>query len=360
MIDIKKQPREDYNLGFILQYENVAWFDEECGEVRILDRRIYPEKKEFCICKTYEEVAKAIADMVTQSGGPFAAAGMGMALAAYQGKNLSKTAYLNFMKEAAYALSHARPTTSKAMQLITAESLSLFETLIKNGASSNEIITSLKQNAVEQNNVRYKKNAAAGSFFADLVPDGSSILTQCFGETTVGGYLRRFKETGKNIKVFCAETRPYFQGARLTASLAYDMGFETTVITDNMIALLMSEKKIDFCVSASDVISLDGSIINKIGTLQMAIAAKYFNIPYYAIGFPDKNYVSAKEVKIEYRNPEEALYAMGKRTAILPDEKSRKNRGSITGLYPAFDITPYELCTGIITDEGFFNPEAKL
>ena len=118
----------------------------------------------------------------------------------------------------------------------------------------------------------------------------------------------------------------------------------------------MSEKKIDFCVSASDVISLDGSIINKIGTLQIAIAASYFGIPYYAIGFPDKNYVSAKEVKIEYRNPEEALYAMGKRTAILPDEKSRKNRGSISGLYPAFDITPYELCTGIITDEGFFQP----
>ena len=84
MSDIKKQPREDYNLGFILQYENVAWFDEECGEVRILDRRIYPEKKEFCICKTYMEVAKAITDMVTQSGGPFSAAGMGMALAAYQ------------------------------------------------------------------------------------------------------------------------------------------------------------------------------------------------------------------------------------------------------------------------------------
>ncbi|AIN94527.1 s-methyl-5-thioribose-1-phosphate isomerase [Treponema putidum] len=353
--------REDYNLGFILQYENVAWFDEECGEVRILDRRIYPAKTEFCICKTYVEVAKAISDMVTQSGGPFAAAGMGMALAAYQGKNLSKVEYLNFMKDAAYALSHVRPTTSKAMQLITGESLNLFEILIKDGTSSSDIIKALKQNAVEQNNVRYKKNTTAGSFFADLVPDGSSILTQCFGETTVGGYLRKFNETRKRIKVFCAETRPYFQGARLTASLVYDMGFDTTVITDNMIALLMSEKKINFCVSASDVITLDGSIINKIGTLQIAIAANYFGIPYYAIGFPDKNYASAKEVKIEYRNPEEALYAMGKRTAILSDDfrydcKSENKSGSISGLYPAFDITPFSLCTGIITDKGFFKP----
>ncbi|UTC67993.1 MULTISPECIES: s-methyl-5-thioribose-1-phosphate isomerase [unclassified Treponema] len=351
--------REDYNLGFILQYENVAWFDEECGEVRILDRRVYPAKTEFCVCKKYEEVVKAIADMVTQSGGPFAAAAMGMALAAYQGKNLSKAEYIKFMKEAAYALSHARPTTSKAMEAVTAESLSLFESLIKNGVSSNDIITSLKQNAVEQNNRRYKKNTAAGSIFADLVPDGSSILTQCFGETTVGGYLRKFNETNKKIKIFCAETRPYFQGARLTASLAYDMGFDTTVVTDNMPALLMSEKKIDFCVSASDVITLDGFIINKIGTLQMAIAAKYFGVPYYAIGFPDKNYACASKVKIEYRNPEETLYAMGKRTAILPSdcktEKENKS-GLISGLYPAFDITPYDLCSGIITDTGFFKP----
>lgn len=349
--------REDYNLGFILQYENVAWFDEDYGEVRILDRRIYPAKTEFCVCKTYTEVAKAIADMVTQSGGPFAAAAMGMALAAYQGKNLIKAEYLEFMKKAAYALSHARPTTSKAMQFVTAEALNLFESLIKNGTSSNDIIKALKQNAVDQNNDRYKKNTAAGAIFADLVPDGSSILTQCFGETTVGGYLRRFKETNKKIKVFCAETRPYFQGARLTASLAYDMGFDTTVITDNMISLLMSEKKINFCVSASDVITLDGSIINKVGTLQMAIAAKYFDIPYYAIGFPDKNYVSAKDVKIEYRDPEETLYAMGIRTAILPSDcKNEHKGGSIAGLYPAFDITPYELCAGIITDKGFFKP----
>nr|WP_253707334.1 S-methyl-5-thioribose-1-phosphate isomerase [Treponema sp. OMZ 799] len=238
--------REDYNLGFLLQYENVAWFDEECGEVRILDRRIYPAKTEFCVCKTYPEVAKAIADMVTQSGGPFSAAAMGMALAAYEGKNLAKTEYLEFMKEAAYALSHARPTTSKAMQFVTAEALSLFESLIKNGTSSNDIIKALKQNAVDQNNDRYKKNTAAGAIFADLVPNGSSILTQCFGETTVGGYLRKFKESNKNIKVFCAETRPYFQGARLTASLAYDMGFDTTVVTDNMPVLLMSEKKLIF------------------------------------------------------------------------------------------------------------------
>lgn len=91
----------------------------------------------------------------------------------------------------------------------------------------------------------------------------------------------------------------------------------------------------------------------------MAIAAKYFGIPYYAIGFPDKNYVSAKEVKIEYRTPEEVLYAMGERTAILPSDCKNEEKtkcGSISGLYPAFDITPYELCAGIITDKGFFKP----
>ncbi len=341
--------RADYNLGTLLQYENVAWFDETLGELRILDRRIYPLKKEFVICKTCEETAQAIADMVTQSGGPFSAAAMGMALAAFQFKDLPAPQYVEKMKNAAYILSHSRPTTSAAMESCTAESFYVFHMLIQDGASSEEIIKALKANAVEQNNRRYKKNTAAGAAFADIVPDGSSLLTHCFGETTVGGFLRRFNETGKRVKIFCAETRPFFQGARLTASLASDMGFDVTVITDNMPALLMAEKKIDFCVSAADVITLDGSVINKIGTLQIAICANYFGIPYYVIGFPDKRYKTARDVKIEYRNPEEVLYAMGRRTAI---EHSENGTARVKGLYPAFDITPPELCAGIITGEN--------
>lgn len=346
-----KERREDYGLGWLLKYENVAWFDEDAGHIAILDRRMYPLKKSFVLCKTYGETVKAISDMVTQSGGPFSAAAMGMALAAFQFKSLSKDEYIEQMEQAAYSLSHARPTTSTAMQRCTGESLSVFYTMIKNGASSTEIIRALKLNAIEQNNRRYKKNTAAGAAFADMVPNYSSILTQCFGETTVGGFLRRFNETGKTIDIFCAETRPFFQGARLTASLALDMGFQTTVITDNMPAFLMANNMIDFCVSAADVITMDGAVINKIGTLQIAICAKYFGIPYYAIGFPDERFKTANDVKIEYRNPNEVLYAMGVRTAITSSGCNDNNLNSkeVMGFYPAFDITPPELCSGIIT-----------
>ncbi|WP_038176280.1 s-methyl-5-thioribose-1-phosphate isomerase [Treponema pedis] len=342
--------REDYNLGKLLKYENVAWFDEASNIVRILDRRIYPLKEEFVICKTCEDVARAVSDMVTQSGGPFSAAAMGMVLAAFQFKNLPKKQYIEKMRYAARLIAYARPTTSAEMERCTSESFKVFNTLVEKDVSSKDIICALKLNAIEQNNRRYKKNTEAGAAFANIVPDNSSILTQCFGETTVGGFLRRFNETGKKIKIFCAETRPFFQGARLTASLALDMGFDVTVITDNMPAFLMAEKKIDFCVSAADVITMDGYIINKIGTLQIAVCAKYFGIPYYAIGFPDKKYQTVSGVKIEYRNPEEALYAMGVRTAFPSfSENSGGVYEGVKGLYPAFDITPPELCTGIIT-----------
>ncbi len=338
--------REDYNLGFILRYENVAWFDEEDGTVRILDRRVYPAKKEFVLCKTYRDTAQAIKDMVTQSGGPFAAAAMGMAQAAYEFKNRPADVYVQAMEQAAYELSHARPTTGAEMERCTERALSVFKGLIAGGADSAALIRGLKNEAIEQNNRRYKKNTQAGALFAALVPSGAAVLTQCFGETTVGGFLRAFNEAGKKVKVYCAETRPYFQGARLTASLASDMGFDTTVITDNMPACLMAEKKIDYAVSASDVITMDGFVVNKIGTLQIAVCAKYFGVPYYAIGFPDKKYTSVRDVKIEYRAAEEALQSMGVRTV----------QEGVKGIYPAFDITPPELCAGIITDTAVLNP----
>lgn len=101
--------RADEGMGFLLRYENVAWYED--GVVRILDRRIYPVKIEFVVCRRHEEVAKAIADMVTQSGGPYTAAAMGMALAAYEAGELSGEALVEYMDQAAYTLSHARPTT---------------------------------------------------------------------------------------------------------------------------------------------------------------------------------------------------------------------------------------------------------
>ncbi len=115
--------RADENLAFMLQYENVAWYED--GKVRILDRRIYPAKVEFVTCLKHEEVAQAIADMVTQSAGPYLAAGMGIALAAYECRNKTGEEAEQYLEKAADTLSHARPTTAARMEAITEKCRSL-------------------------------------------------------------------------------------------------------------------------------------------------------------------------------------------------------------------------------------------
>ena len=109
--------RQDAGLAFMLQYENIAWYDN--GEVRILDRRIYPSKTEFVVCKTHVEVAKAITDMVTQSAGPFTAAPMGMALAAWECRDMNAERQMEYLKQASYTISHSRPTTTGRMKIVT-------------------------------------------------------------------------------------------------------------------------------------------------------------------------------------------------------------------------------------------------
>ncbi|MFB0920952.1 MAG: S-methyl-5-thioribose-1-phosphate isomerase, partial [Oscillospiraceae bacterium] len=113
--------RADEGVGFLLRYENVAWY--ESGSVRILDRRIYPVRKEYVTCHSHVEVAKAIADMVTQSGGPYLAAAMGMALAAFEAKDLKERELIAYLEKAAYTLSHARPTTAAKMERVTARAM---------------------------------------------------------------------------------------------------------------------------------------------------------------------------------------------------------------------------------------------
>lgn len=170
--------------------------------------------------------------------------------------------------------------------------------------------------------------------------------TPRFGETIVGMMLREAKKRNKDIKLFVPETRPYFQGSRLTASVAYEQGFDTTVITDNMPAFTMMTKKIELFTSAADVICLDGHIVNKIGTYQIAIAAKYHGIPYFVTGIPDKGHQTIESVTIEERDPQYVLEARGVRNTLE----------GVKGYYPSFDITPPHLVSGVVTDKGIYTP----
>ena len=171
-------------------------------------------------------------------------------------------------------------------------------------------------------------------------------MTQCFAETILGMMLREARKQGKDVRFFCPETRPYFQGSRLTASVIHDMGFDVTVITDNMPAFVMKKEGIDLFTSAADVICGDGHVTNKVGTYQIAIAAKYHDIPYYVTGSPDLGHPTIDTVRIEMRDPSFVLQAMGTPTA----------NQEVKGYYPAFDITPPELVTGVVTDQGIFSP----
>lgn len=333
--------RKDKGLAFLLQYENIAWYEN--GEVRILDRRVYPNEISFVTCKTHLEVKQAITDMVTQSAGPYTAATMGVALAAYECKDMSKEEQKAYILKAADSIAHARPTTVARMKILCNRSAQTALKAIHQGVDVSQAVV---DDTVHFNNLRYAKMEQAAEYLVDMFPKKGKVMTQCFGETIVGMMCKVAKKRNLDIKFFVPETRPYFQGAKLTASVIYEMGFDTTVITDNMVALVMQKEKIDLFTSAADAICVDGHVCNKIGTFQYAIIANSFGIPYFATGGPDKGHPTVDTVEIEMRDPEYVLQAMGVRTA----------REGVKGYYPSFDITPPHLISGIVTDKGIFSP----
>lgn len=333
--------RNDHDLAMILQYENIAWFED--GRVRMLDRRVYPNEIRFVECFDYRAVAKAITDMVTQSYGPYQAACEGMALAAYTCRNESVAVQRATLIEAGNCLATARPTTERKMRVMTDACLAAAEQAFQSGTSAVDAIKAYSLGFLED---KYARIARIGHFLAEKIPMGGTLMTMCYPDCDFGLTLRALKERNNPVKVFCPETRPYFQGAKLTASVAYDMGFDVTVITDNMPAWTMHTKDVDVFTTAADVITVDGHVVNKVGTLQVALAARHFGIPYYCTGNPNAVHPTKEGIVIEERNPDEVTSAQGKRTC----------KEGVKGFYPAFDITPPELVTGIVTDKGILAP----
>jgi methylthioribose-1-phosphate isomerase len=158
------------------------------------------------------------------------------------------------------------------------------------------------------------------------------------------------RRAGKEFAFVCTETRPYLQGTRLTAVTLAELGVDTTVITDGMGAAVLAEQRIDALVTAADRVTMDGHVVNKIGTLGLAIAAREFGVPFLAmVQAPDREAPTASEVPIEYRSGDEVLTLHDQR--VVPEL-------DITGHYPAFDITPPRFVTSVVTDRGAFAPGA--
>ncbi len=333
--------RMDDGLAFMLQYENVAWYQD--GAVRILDRRVYPREVTFVICKDYKEVAQAITDMVTQSGGPWMAALQALVMTAFQTQGLPENEVRETLAAAAHTVTHARPTTSERMVAYIQEVLDFaLEILAKGG----DLGPAVQEYALQITNSRYRDSRTIAEYVVDLLPDEVTILTQCYAESLIGFILRVCLDRGKKVSLICPETRPYLQGARLTASVAYDMKVPVKVITDNMPGYLISQGIPDAFICASDVITLDGHVVNKIGTFQIALASHFYGIPFYVVGSPAAANPTIDTVTIEERNPEEVVHAMGIRTAME----------GVEGFYPAFDITPPELVSAVITKKGPLSP----
>lgn len=333
--------RQDEGMPFLLNFENVAWYED--GQVRILDRRIFPMEKKFVYCTDYREIIKAIQDMVTQSAGPYTAVGMGMALAAYQCQDLNKEEQIEFLTNAAKELGNARPTTANRYFAITERTLAKQLDALEKGDSA---IDAAFEDTLDSLNRRYATMQKVGDYLVDQIPDNSSILTQCYGETIIGAIIRAARANNKTFKIYNAETRPFMQGARLTSSCFQEAGFDTTVVTDNMINFILENGDVDFYTSAADTIAMDGHIANKIGTKQIAILANRVGVPYFVTGIPDQDKKNRDAIKIEYRDPKQVLEFAGIKTTL----------DGVKAIYPSFDITSPELIGAIVTDRGVFSP----
>lgn len=307
----------------------------------ILDRRQLPHQKVEFVCTNYQEVAKCIKDMVVQGAGDIAlTAGYGLYLAACRAEqvlNLGKRAVQAYLAKACNELIQTRPT-GYHMALLLNRLLNNIDW--QSFPWSTQILNSLKNMIAKQNS----RAVLTGKWAESLLREGDSILTHCFPGSALLHMLHEAKIKGKKVKLWCTETRPYLQGAKLTAWAASEMGFEVTLITDNMAAYCMQKGMINKIITAADRIALDGTVANKIGTYQLAIVGSYHKIPLYILGYggPDKDSLHGRDILIEERDPQEVLKINGQR--ITGDK--------VAAIYPAFDLTPPHLIAGIITDRG--------
>lgn len=315
----------------LMDLANNVFLEGDC--LVIIDRRKLPREEVRVVCRDYEEVARAIEDMAVQGAGDIAVtAGFGLYLAALKNDR-------EIIRKAAERLKATRPTGFHLAALV--DKLS---SLAEAGKGSPQAILAFLQDVLKRQRAL---SEATGKNAEKLLAGGDTILTHCFPGAALLFMLKAARDNGKDIKVICTETRPYLQGARLTAWSVSLLGLDTTLITDNMAAHMMSLGKVSKVFTAADRIAMDGSAANKVGTLQLAICARYYAIPFYILGYggPDRKTESGDDIPIEQRNPREVLEFMG-----IPISGPQ-----VKALYPAFDVTPRELITAIVTGKGIIH-----
>jgi methylthioribose-1-phosphate isomerase len=312
--------------------------------VDILDRRVFPFERTWVHCATVEDVATAIEDMVTQSSGPMFAATAGMVLAAREAARLGPGGALDHLRSAGRRIVATRPTNNAIRDAVAAV---LAATEGAETTPGEQLVPLVARAAAAHDQAYRDRSVAMGRHAAALLPDGAAVLTHCWADWYLVATVEAAQAAGKELGFLCTETRPYLQGARLTAATLVEMGYEPTLITDGMVAATMARGLVDLVVVAADRVTMDGHVVNKVGTLQAALAAKAFDLPFLAlVHAPDPQSPGLAGVEMEERDGEEVLHVAGQRTAAP----------GVRGYYPAFDATPPDLVTRIVTAHGAFEP----
>jgi methylthioribose-1-phosphate isomerase len=334
--------------------KTVEWTNEG---VRMLDQRLLPTEEKYLTLRSYDEVAEAIKKMAVR-GAPAigVSAAMGLALGARQsvGTSIADLEFdFNYMCD---VMGATRPT---AVNLFWA--IERMRARLRRAKAETDDVTEAKEQLVDEAlkifNEDIESNRNLGRFGGELIADGSTVLTHCNAGAlaTAGDYgtalgvVRGARDAGKRVAVIADETRPFLQGARLTAWELSKDEIPVTLITDNMAGHVMKQGKVDVVVVGADRIAANGDTANKIGTYMVAVLARQHDIPFYVaapISTIDLSITSGEEIPIEERDTREVTHVHEHRLA--PEGIEVQN--------PAFDVTPHELIAAIITDRGVARP----
>lgn len=327
------------------------------GKLYIIDQTKLPVKLEVIEIKNVKQCYDAIKKLKVRGAPAIGiAAGYGMVLSNKENDAINFESFYKKFKEDADYINSSRPTAVNLSWAINRINKLVLDNKDK---SIYEIKKLVEQEAIKIHKEDMETCSLISKHGFSILKDGMTILTHCnAGRLAVSKYgtalgpIYYAKEKGINIKVYADETRPLLQGSRLTTFELMEAGIDVTLITDNMAATVMESGKIDAVFVGCDRVAANGDVANKIGTYGVAILAKYHNIPFYVLGplsTIDLNTPTGKDIVIEERDGNEVRYVYG--TQIAPKDVKVYN--------PAFDVTPNELITGIITEKGIVKPPFK-
>ena len=332
-------------------FKTIAWTDEG---VVMLDQRHLPEQEIYLTLRTGEEVAAAIHDMAIR-GAPAigVAAAMGLALGFVRGGDCAPGERSTRFESLAGRFAATRPTAVNLFWAID-RMRRRFEAHREESFPALSVALRNEALAIQEQDVA--ANRRMGRLGAELLPQSSRVLTHCnagalatAGYGTALGVLRAAVEAGKKVAVYADETRPFLQGARLTAWELRKDGIPVTLLSDNMAGHLFQKKAVDLALVGADRIARNGDVANKIGTYTVALLAREHGVPFY-VAAPtstvDLSLASGEEIPIEERSPLEVVQFAGRR--IAPE--------GVEAIHPAFDVTPSRLVTAIITERGVARP----